>query len=1488
MVVTPTITSGINPNLSRIQPGQIAIRNSGINPNLVQRVTQPPQIAPTPAAAQSAQGAAALSPREEETVVTIQPSAQDIQKQKDYDRQVAVFNKFDQMVDDIKAGKGSYVDARVYATQHRDDLKAIVTDQEALNSLVKSLYTIPVHAAMAETALSKIDLALKNNDFTKAQSIVEDNRDILDENVGKSQINTFVNQLNQAQKTSEVNKVIQQGTKGVTTSPLSGFKISALPENSGFPIILTTKNPIKTAETPFPSPAEQLRQNLLKQPVYTKEGFYGAALSLRQGVEDIPAALGNIINPPQPEKTVAAIEKDINVYQKDLNSYNNLLKAYNKRLDALPDEPSVSDIRSLQQTKATLDTKKDALDTQNDKITKKQSAFETEQARQAEINPVGKAEEAYSQFLGLRLLPSGEGFGDWLQKRVEAANPPVVKSRDIIDTSGIVNAERRFVIDTAGLSGNVLEGGYKFLRNKPLEAAGTYMVGSVGFPLLERAGAGLIAKTATTTLPGVSRVLNPIGRMASSPTGGMFVNVGKVGLLGTYVVGEGTNILSKPTRAEQAQAAGEALTGFGLLTFGAMNPVKFKPVKNPFLGREFFSGEIAPSPAGKIAKFLPKYKIAIGDAEIAPSSGESPVINAKYKTIGINRIYGNEGQIVRNVLNLGGIKETNSGKSLFFGTPKPLPEEFRFAVDRFGNRPTFVAKTPLETRIVSRLVGKNTPLIERGLDVRTRTTESGLNLGQIKPTIKSVIETNNVPNPGKVTDAITSDLLDYKAFMYGSTVQRGVGIEQGTPSLGRLANDLDMRLPMNKDGSSQINDFAKDVVKSINKAAGKKAATLDITHDPKTGEDKYTVKLGKSKLFDIHNEKPTKAELLEQGTNPSALARSQESGGSFFGLGMKVERPVMTEEGVPVISYSEQVGRKLTGSLEYTPFERTVVGKPARMEPGVETKPITETSGGKRVLTRQSIPLPKAVYPAEKVPAGLVSDWSGKPIPTDVKISKTFHHTNYPEKGVHLTPKEHTLWHEIDTGIVPKTAKNIGFYERYKITNARSVIVSTKVSESIASVTGKLVPRFEGRMKDIGDYYFGEKANIVTMQKSPNPLVRRSASIADKKLESWLDVWGKDMAKNVRTNYQARIGTGEPVSFDFARIQTKITPEVPTTIDKIVAISPFLAPFTNPATITTAPILSAFNPQPINNQPLSRANLDPSQRKMLYDRINSDQPINAIISTPRPVTRKINLIQKSRRALSSGGSEIGVINMQAFKNIISDQSRAISSKQSVKPQSKLSSLSPTSKINSMSVSPSLTSFSPKSSTVSKSPSTTVSKSISPSPYTSPVLSGLPSTNTLKSPNSKSPIPSKSPSLSPPPLKSPSPSLTPSKSPPPPSPVTSRSPFPSPTPSESPVPPKSPSPFTFPPSESKFLFDRKKKKGKKRITEFVPVTMPFENINLGKMRKSIWENPKEAIGISHRKPTIPKKSKSKSAAKTPKNIKRFKISKKQIKAQKKKG
>ena len=365
----------------------------------------------------------------------------------------------------------------------------------------------------------------------------------------------------------------------------------------------------------------------------------------------------------------------------------------------------------------------------------------------------------------------------------------------------------------------------------------------------------------------------------------------------------------------------------------------------------------------------------------------------------------------------------------YTGIPSVPKEAFDFGTEDA----TFAPNTPLETSIVKNMAPEGAPIIDLGYGVHEIASGSGMRLQYAVTAIREVVQDKGFPNPEQVTEAILQTEIDYGVKMYGSSGQKGAGIEQGIVTLNRSLNDIDVFVPK-ESGQPQtlsISDkvsgkidntissvkglfvktpvepaeeqmgpsFANDVTYAINKAAGQRVVEVDA-------EGTVTLTNGSGKLFDIHNENPSMEELLKQGSNPN----KPES--PYYGLGMKIEKYVRTEEGIDVMSYSEQVGRKLSGVSEFTVEPRTVVGK--------------TYEGG-----------PEAF-----------------------------------------------------------------------------------------SVTGRIAPRFEGRMKDIADFYMGEKGNIVLMGRSTNPITRISAARADALLEQWLDQWGTEPAANVRGNYLDAVRSG--------------------------------------------------------------------------------------------------------------------------------------------------------------------------------------------------------------------------------------------------------------------------------------------------------------------------------------------------------------------------
>ena len=89
------------------------------------------------------------------------------------------------------------------------------------------------------------------------------------------------------------------------------------------------------------------------------------------------------------------------------------------------------------------------------------------------------------------------------------------------------------------------------------------------------------------------------------------------------------------------------------------------------------------------------------------------------------------------------------------------------------------------------------------------------------------------------------------------------------------------------------------------------------------------------------------------------------------------------------------------------------------------------------------------VYP-ERVPTGQTSDWSGTPIDPALKLSKTFHHMDYEKNtGAWLTSEEHSAWHRMNNGEIPK---DDAFYNRYQITTPNEMITQTSMGKAKAEL----------------------------------------------------------------------------------------------------------------------------------------------------------------------------------------------------------------------------------------------------------------------------------------------------------------------------------------------------------------------------------------------------------------------------------------------------
>ena len=432
---------------------------------------------------------------------------------------------------------------------------------------------------------------------------------------------------------------------------------------------------------------------------------------------------------------------------------------------------------------------------------------------------------------------------------------------------------------------------------------------------------------------------------------------------------------------------------------------------------------------------------------------------------------------VQTILNAANLKP-------YLGIPRVPEEYFKFGSPEV----TFAPNTPLETSIVKVIAPEEALKYDLGYGVREITSGSKAKLGQATTAIGEVVKARNFPNPNKVTEAILQTEIDYGVKMYGSSIQKGVGVEQGVVTLTRPPNDIDLFIP-EIEGKSMGLSFANDVTKAINRAAGKPVVEVDAS-----GTVSLIDKSGK--LFDIHNENPTLEELLLQGSNPNKPASP------YFGIGMKTEKFLETPEGVGVMTYSEQVGRKLSGTSEFTLEPRTTISK---------------------------------VY----------------------------------EGG----PEEF-------------------------------------------SVTGKIGPRMEGRMKDIPDFYTGEKGNIALMERSVNPVTRVMAGRANTMLEQWLDQWGEPAAKSVRENYEAAVSTqANEYSINMSGIRTAGLPEasltgsVYSTAGRVpFALSPAGFPGTSPGP-RYEPFVNSMSNRSLNLSSQRLTEIELSSGKSSFDRSRFDESL---------------------------------------------------------------------------------------------------------------------------------------------------------------------------------------------------------------------------------------------------------------------------------------
>ncbi|MEA3341404.1 MAG: hypothetical protein U9R15_15675, partial [Chloroflexota bacterium] len=127
---------------------------------------------------------------------------------------------------------------------------------------------------------------------------------------------------------------------------------------------------------------------------------------------------------------------------------------------------------------------------------------------------------------------------------------------------------------------------------------------------------------------------------------------------------------------------------------------------------------------------------------------------------------------------------------------------------------------------------------------------------------------------------------------------------------------------------------------------------------------------------------------------------------------------------------------------------------------------------------------------------------------------------------------------EIGWGLLPEkmiTSEGVrmrSFSEQLSRKLEGGMIVGQKrtLDSPLGSVTGRIVPKHKGRIKDILDFYTGEKVSIKRLQERGKA---KSAVKAEEHLERWLDTWGNDVAGTVRAISKEQIETGVVTKFEF-------------------------------------------------------------------------------------------------------------------------------------------------------------------------------------------------------------------------------------------------------------------------------------------------------------------------------------------------------------------
>ena len=531
-----------------------------------------------------------------------------------------------------------------------------------------------------------------------------------------------------------------------------------------------------------------------------------------------------------------------------------------------------------------------------------------------------------------------------------------------------------------------------------------------------------------------------------------------------------------------------------------------------------------------------------------------------YTSLGLETTRGN----VVGFRPLAGIGRTAEGLRPTVGTPK---------IDIAGalGSERFTPATPFESRIVqTALGGVEGRRIGLARDIRTVTQSSGLTLKEATPVIREVVDQHGIPNPGVVSKTIVKALRDDGAELYGSVVQRGIGQEAGGVGLSRIPRDFDVRV-------TNTRAFQSKIVADINRAAGREVVIPE-------GKAGVLVKQTGKKLFDLHDLETAAAErqftpkstseYIAFGIKGENLVKTQE-GISAITLSEQATRKL---EGSMQLSAYERTYVKKSVPLQIdaiTPKEAQLLSDitiGGREHLIVQTK--YGEALGENVGSTTRVGLPKNIdiegmtvthtHPPTKLVNPLINPFSMQDILTGIHTGLRFERLLTP-KGLTVAEFPMTL-DRITLGrraeVLFKTSfkeaitKEIGHYPKsraelaqisegqkatayiegirtavegiggsYKFTPIESLkVIPTNPGQSI---TGRLLPKHEGRIKDIADYYFAEKLAIDVMQGSRSPVKMVRATLAERNLNQYLETWGSDVAGSVKAQYATALSGGE-------------------------------------------------------------------------------------------------------------------------------------------------------------------------------------------------------------------------------------------------------------------------------------------------------------------------------------------------------------------------